>query len=93
MEIAKCYHTELVVNGVTDYSWEEFVDDIEANVIGQCVSFLNICTFMKADDLMKMGDAMKQADGIRKVWENCIYGKNFLLLTSIYLNDKNNFMM
>ena len=93
MEIAKCYHTELIVNGVIDYSWEEFVDDIQANVIGGCLYFLSMCTMMKPDFLAKMGDAMKNGEGFWKIWENCYFGKSFVLLTSIYLNDKDNFMI
>ena len=93
MEVAKCYHTELIVNGVKDYTWEEFMDDIQAQMIGSCLSFLSMCTMMKPEFLLKLGEGMSNGDGFKRMWENCLYGKHFILLTSIYLNDKDNYMI
>ena len=92
MEIARAYHTELVVNGVHDYGLEEFIDDIKMLVTDFCIAFLSMCTIISPASIKQYAKGMWKDEGASKIFDNCIYGKLFLLLTAFYLKDKDSFM-
>ena len=93
MEIAKAYHEVLVSNGINDYSWKEFTDDIEMMEVEMCVGVLNWFSMIKPKTLLKFTDGIgEKGEEFKKIFENGIYGKFFVLLTSMYLQDKEGFL-
>jgi hypothetical protein len=93
MDISKSYHTELLVNGVNDYSWEEFVDDITMTITGMSVSLLSLFPSLSPTNLLEFADGMgNNGEAAKKIFANCMYGKYFLFLTSLYVNYKEGFL-
>ena len=94
MDLAKEYHYTLEEHGVTDYSLAEFKDDIEMMLIDGGVNFIGLMSFMKPKTLLSFAEGFgEKGEEFKKIFENGIYGKFFILLTSIYLSDKEHFMV
>ena len=94
MELMKIYHSELVKNGVFEYTWEEFKEDM---IIGTLELILkNLIDFSdrppeKLLELIKVfGDKFENM----KEWLDhglfCFY---ITYLVSLYLHDKNSFLI
>ena len=95
MGLAKIYHDALLENGVSDYSWDVFKRDfIIANLevaVNSLVKFSEFSPKQFAKILKVFGD--KHAGGLMRVLEGGIIGFPILLITDIYLKDKENFLI
>ena len=93
MECAEKYHQALCKNGVEDYHWDEFKEDIEMMIVELCVLFFQTFTMMKAKTLLKFADGFgEKGEALKAIFETGMYGKFYIILTSIYLKDKENFL-
>lgn len=93
MDIFKTYHDTLVMNGVDSYDWEEFKDDIEMSFVEICMLLFGFFTMMKPKTLLNLADGFgEKGEALRKMFENGMYAKFYVFLTSIYLNDKDGFL-
>ena len=92
------YHNELVQNGVCDYDWSRFLLDFEKALVERVVVNISICNMLKPKTFMKIcitisGDDEK-ADQWKKIFEDTgVATKPILLLTCLYVKDKENFLI
>ena len=90
----KEYHTILVENGVTDYSWSELQTELEMCLVELHTSIC-FATMTTPEEMLK--DAMKnagdKAEDIKKLFESGFLITPILLLTGIYARDKTNFLI
>ena len=94
MDILKEYHNQLTSHGVQDYSWSEFEQDFECSMIELLIMELSMFTMMKPKTIMKMADGWgEKSEDAKKIFGNGMYAKVFLIVTDLYLKDKDNFMI
>lgn len=94
MDILKEYHNQLTLQGVQDYSWPELEQDFECSMIELLIVEFSMFTMMKPKTLMKMTDGWgEKSEEAKNIFGNGMYAKVFLVLTDIYLKDKENFMI
>ena len=87
-------HHTLEEQGVTNYDWAEFKDDIETTLIAMTANIIGMMTFMKPNTISKMSEGFQEkGEDFKKLFDNGIYAKFFLFVTSIYLSDKDRFMV
>ena len=92
------YHNTLVQNGVSDYDWARFASDFEKAIVERVLNNISICNMVKPKTFMKFcatisGDEEK-ADQWKKMFENTGgMTKPILLLTCLYVKDKENFLI
>ena len=94
--ILKEYHNSLVENGVFDYTWSQFSHDFEMALVEGCIRVINMCNQFKPKTLMKFGSSLlgKDALTLQKTFEKTgAFIKSFLCLTSLYVKDKDNFLI
>ena len=90
------YHNALIEHGVSDLDWPKFSHDIEMALVETVLLTLKMCTEMKPKTFMKMmttvsGD--EKAENMVKVFEETGWmNKAILLLTCLYVKDKDNFL-
>ena len=90
------YHNSLIEHGVPDYDWPKFSHDVEMALVETVLLTLKMCTEMKPKTFMKMmttvsGD--EKAENMLKVFEETGWmNKAILLLTGLYVKDKDNFL-
>ena len=90
------YHKSLVSNGVEDYSLEDFLTDVQIGLCENLISTLFNCNMMKPDSMKKMMEDFvgKDKSGeVIKILEKGSTTKPFLILTGMYLQDKENFLI
>ena len=91
------FHNALVAHGVSDYDWSKFSLDMKMALIETTLVTINLCNQMKPKTFMKMmvtigGD--EKADHMMKIFQETGWmNKAILLLTCLYVKDKENFMM
>ena len=96
MDILKEYHEQLISNGVDAYSWSELQQDFESGIMEILIMLLQMFTMMKPKTLMKMTDGWgEKSEEAKKIFggECGMYAKVFLIVTDLYLKDKDNFMI
>ena len=91
------YHNALVENGVTGHNLAEFKSEVVT------IFLEKVCEFLKsakkspkktADTMLNIFDLDEEkAKEIQKILENGFFIKCFLILTSLYVMDKENFMI
>ena len=86
----------MVEYGVSDYEWSRFSLDIEMAIVERMLLVINMCNNIKPQPLFKLlaatvGD--EKVNQFEKLIESGVMNKPFLLLTSLYVNDKDNFLM
>ena len=89
------YHNALVENGVTDYDWFRFSQDVEMAFVEGCISIISLCNIMKPQTVLKLFSKVvgeRGDDGI-KMLEKIGFYNQILCLTSLYVKDKDNFLM
>ena len=89
------YHRSLVSNGVDDYSLEDFLIDVQIGLCENLISSLFNCNMMKPDSMKKMMEDFvgKEKSGeVIKILEKGSTTKPYLILTGMYLQDKENFL-
>ena len=90
------YHNALVRNGVKDYSLAEFFDDLEMAIVEYLVNMMNTIHMGKPETFMNLFRKMcgeEKAEGFMKVFKQGMFCKSFLILTCMYVKDKDNFLM
>ena len=90
------YHNALVENGVKDYSLAEFFDDLEMAAVEYLVNILNTLNMSKPETFINLFRKMcgeEKAEGMMKVFKQGLFCKSFLILTSMYVKDKDNFLL
>ena len=85
----------MVENGVADYSWTDFQSDFVSTILEQMIAVLGMTgikpkTFINT--FMKMAGEEK-AEGFKKVLECGLFNPGFLMLTSLYVKNKETFLM
>lgn len=94
MDIAQEYHDALVAHGVDDYSWEDLKKDIEMLCVEMCCTFISMMTMMKPKTILQVAEGCgEKAEDAKQIFGNGMYAKAFVIVTSIYLNDKERFML
>jgi len=95
--IIKEYHDTLVQNGVTDYDWPGYQLEVEKALVESNLLTISLCNSMKPKTFMKMMTTIsgeEKAENMRKIFEETGWmNKVFLLLTSLYVHDKDNFLI
>ena len=91
------YHDTLVQNGVTDYDWPGYQLEVEKALVESNLLTISLCNSMKPKTFMKMMTTIsgeEKAENMKKIFEETGWmNKFFLLLTSLYVHDKDNFLI
>jgi hypothetical protein len=94
MELMKIYHSELVKNGVVEYTWDEFKYDLIAGsleyMVKQFMEFSDRSPEKWLNILKLFGDKFQN---IKEWLENGIFCFPIMFLVSLYLCDKENFLI
>ena len=94
-EIAKEYHDALVRNGVKDYSLAEFLDEFEMSCVLFLLNTINSFGMMKPETILSLFKKMlgeDKGDGFLKLCEQGLFNRSFIIMTSMYVKDKTNFL-
>ena len=86
----------MVENGVKEYSLEEFLSDVKVSIIEQLVQILTMVTRMnpaKMIQFLKNFSGEEKTDGFMKLLEQGMMYKPFILATSLYVKNKDDFMV
>ena len=95
-ENIKEYHDALVANGVRDYSLSDLLDDFVLCGVGQLFALLNFLVMSKPESFMNQFKGIfgeEKAEGMMKLMSLGLFNKCFLILTSLYVRDKENFLL
>ena len=95
-ENIKEYHNALVANGVTNYSFSELLDDFVSTVAGYLINLIFMMVTIKPEsiiNLFKNFAGEEKMKGFMKVLENGLFNKSFLIMTSLYVRDKESFLL
>ena len=90
------YHHDLCQNGVKDYALEDFLSDVKIAIAEQVVSVLKTANDMKPDTFEKMINNIigeEKAQDFMKLMEKGLFVKPLLALTTLYVHDKDNFLL
>ena len=90
------YHHDLCKNGVKDYALEDFLSDVKIAIAEQVVSVLKTANDMKPDTFEKMINNIigeEKAQDFMKLMEKGLFVKPLLALTTLYVHDKDNFLL
>ena len=80
---------------MNDYSLEDFLTDVQIGLCENLISSLFNCNMMKPDSMKKMMEDFvgKEKSGeVIKILEKGSTTKPYLILTGMYLQDKENFL-
>ena len=95
-ENIKEYHNALVANGVTNYCFSELLDDFVSTVAGYLINLIFMMVTIKPEsiiNLFKNFAGEEKMKGFMKVLENGLFNKSFLIMTSLYVRDKESFLL
>ena len=95
-ENIKEYHNTLLANGVANYSLSDLLDDFTSIVFGGLFALLNIMLITKPEPFMNSFKGIfgeEKAEGMVKLFDQGLFNKCFLILTSLYVRDKENFLL
>jgi len=95
-EFSRDYHMNLCINGVKDYPLEDFLTDVKIAISEQVLSLLKTTSDMKPETFEKMINSVigeEKAQDFMKLIENGMFVKPILVLTSLYVKDKENFLI
>jgi hypothetical protein len=95
-ENIKEYHNALVANGVTNYSFSELLDDFVSTVVGYLINLIFIIVITKPEsiiNLFKNFAGEEKAEGFMKLLAKGMFSKSFLIMTSLYVRDKESFLL
>ena len=90
------YHNALLDNGVTDYDWLKFEKDIEIALVDGILMLISMCTQMKPKTFFTMYTAVtgeEKAEQFKKIFETGMMSKSLLMITCLYVKNKENFMV
>ena len=95
-EILSEYHHNLCLNGVNDYPFEDFILDVKIATSESVVEILKNAADISPGNIKKLMKGMAGEKGeefVNVVTKKGGLAKNILLLTGIYVSDKDNFLM
>ena len=95
-ENIKEYHDALVANGVTNYSLSDLLDDFVLCGVEQLFALLNFLVMSKPESFINQFKGIfgeEKAEGMMKLISLGLFNKCFLILTSLYVRDKENFLL
>ena len=95
-ENIKEYHDALVANGVTNYNLSGLLDDFVMSGVGQLFALLNFMVMSKPETFINQFKGIfgeEKAEGMMKLISLGLFNKCFLILTSLYVRDKENFLL
>ena len=95
-EILLEYHDNLCLNGVNDYPFEDFLLDVKIATSESVVEILKKAADLSPENIRELMKGMAGEKGeeyVEVVTKKGGLAKNILLLTGIYVNDKDNFLM
>ena len=94
MDVARQYHDSLVELGVKDYSWKDFEEEIEMMMVDYASQLISNMTWSRPKHIKGFTKAFGEKGAeFEKVFESGFYYNCFIFLTSMYLKDKNNFLI
>ena len=85
----------MIENGVQNYSWEEFQNETQMILVENSLSIINNCSMFKPQGFINMMSKFvgeEKAEEFNLIIENCAFIKWILLLTSLYVKDKDKFL-
>ena len=86
-ENIKEYHNALSVNGVVNYSLSELLDEFTSIAFGGLFALLNMMLITKPEPFMNSFKGIfgeEKAEGMVKLFDQGLFNKTFLILTSLY---------
>ena len=95
-ELLSEYHHNLCLNGVNDYPFEDFILDVKIATSESVVEILKNAADLSPENIKKLMKGMAGEKGeefVNVVTKKGGLAKNILLLTGIYVSDKDNFLM
>ena len=90
------YHQELCENGVQDYGLEDFLMDIQLAICEKVIQLLATAKDsapQKYQALLTKFFGEEKADDFLKIFERGCIVQPVLILTSLYVKDKDNFLL
>ena len=90
------YHKSLLANGVANYSLSDLLDDFVSVVVGHLFALLNLMVMSKPEPFINSFKGIfgeEKAKGLKKLFDQGLFNKCFLILTSLYVRDKENFLL
>ena len=94
MDLVKQYHASLLEHGVNNYSWEELADEFKMLVVDFSFQMISTMKWMKPKHMRNFCKALGEKGAeFEKILECGFYTKCFILLTSMYLKNKNTFLI
>ena len=96
-ENIKEYHNALVANGVTNYSFSELLDDFVSTVAGYLINLIFMMVISKPKSIINMFKKFygeeKAKDFMKLLANHGLLSKSFLIMTSLYVRDKESFLL
>ena len=98
-DFAKEYHLALIENGVNDYNWLEFRNDLEITIVERLCGFIEFLTMMKATTFFNMFEKMEEpgkqqkAKSFKKLFDSGFFNVIVLYVTCMYVKEKENFLI
>ena len=95
-ENIKEYHNTLLANGVANYSLSDLLDDFVSVVVGALFALLNLTVMSKPEPFFNWFKGIsgeEKAKEVMKFFDQGLFNKSFLILTSLYVRDKENFLL
>ena len=95
-ELLSEYHHNLCLNGVNDYPFEDFILDVKIATSESVVEILKNAADISPGNIKKLMKGMAGEKGeefVNVVTKKGGLAKNILLLTGIYVSDKDNFLI
>ena len=95
-ENIKEYHKALVSNGVTNYSFSELLDDFVSTVAGYLINLIFMMVTIKPESIMNLFKNFageEKMKGFMKILDKGLFNKSFLIMTSLYVRDKESFLL
>jgi len=95
IELSSVYHETLVKHGVTNYSCSEFKTDVRITFIEYMLTSMRVFTKLSPEYFTKMilGMSKEKGGDILGIVESGFFSKSFLAVTSMYLEDKDGFLI
>ena len=90
------YHDSLCENGVKDYPFNDFMSDVQIAICEQVLRLIKMVNDMKPSSLQKMFGVMsgeEKAKDLIDIFERGLLIRPVLVLTSLYVKDKENFLI
>jgi len=93
-ELATIYHDALVKQGIFDYSWDQWQSDVRVMFIENLLYAMQIFDSIEPQGLCDaiVGMSEEKGNSILQVFESGFFVKSFLVVTEMYLDNKEGFM-